>query len=268
MSRMLSRQCSRRCPHVWLAPPMLLALQWAIVLAVSCRDNVMEVFSGTMILHHSWGNVLWKWWIQTLSKHSQEQEWRLLSHDPCGWPLGGWNSKSSDGRVDPCTQDQVQRLRWDDEQRRGRSQFLEALSLLDRWWKDADQARVHHKHLGQLCKLLHMSQKLQCKKTLGHSEIENPDDSKETLCTWRFSPQVMCGYLALPLGWLATVPVRDQVFVYFLFEASWKGNGCLVTSGWIHGSSCRSMCFFEVERDSFRRLQRLPDGRSHFRDFQ
>eukprot|EP00435_Cladocopium_sp_Y103_P044885 s707_g12.t1 len=39
--------------------------------------------------------------------------------------------------------------------------------------------KCHHKHLGQMCKLLHMFPKLQCKKTPGHSDIENPDNSKE-----------------------------------------------------------------------------------------
>ena len=39
--------------------------------------------------------------------------------------------------------------------------------------------RVHHKHLDQLCKLLCLSKKLQCKKTPGHSEMETPDKSPE-----------------------------------------------------------------------------------------
>eukprot|EP00435_Cladocopium_sp_Y103_P010280 s4269_g2.t1 len=39
--------------------------------------------------------------------------------------------------------------------------------------------KCHQKHLGQLCKLLHMSPKLHCKKTPGHSEIENPDNTNE-----------------------------------------------------------------------------------------
>ena len=39
--------------------------------------------------------------------------------------------------------------------------------------------KCHPKHLGQLCKLLHLNPKLQGKKTPGHSELENPDTSKE-----------------------------------------------------------------------------------------
>ena len=39
--------------------------------------------------------------------------------------------------------------------------------------------RVHHKHLDQLCKLLCLSERLQCKKTPGHSEMEIPDKSPE-----------------------------------------------------------------------------------------
>ena len=38
---------------------------------------------------------------------------------------------------------------------------------------------IHPKHLDQLCKLLHLSKKLQNKKSPGHSEIETPDDSEE-----------------------------------------------------------------------------------------
>ena len=39
--------------------------------------------------------------------------------------------------------------------------------------------RVHHKHLDKLCKLLRLSKRLQCQKTLGHSEMEIPDHSAE-----------------------------------------------------------------------------------------
>ena len=38
---------------------------------------------------------------------------------------------------------------------------------------------IHPKHLDQLCKLLHLSKKLQNKKSPGHSEIEKPDNSEE-----------------------------------------------------------------------------------------
>ena len=37
--------------------------------------------------------------------------------------------------------------------------------------------KVHPKHLDQLCRLLHMSKRLQNKKTPGHSEIETPDNT-------------------------------------------------------------------------------------------
>ena len=39
--------------------------------------------------------------------------------------------------------------------------------------------RVHHKHLDQLCKLVCLSKRLQCKKTPGHSEMEIPDKFPE-----------------------------------------------------------------------------------------
>ena len=35
--------------------------------------------------------------------------------------------------------------------------------------------KVHHKHLDQLCRLLHMSKRRQNKKTPGRAEIETPD---------------------------------------------------------------------------------------------
>ena len=39
--------------------------------------------------------------------------------------------------------------------------------------------RIHPKHLDQLCKLLHLSKKLQNKKSPRHSEIETPDSIEE-----------------------------------------------------------------------------------------
>ena len=38
--------------------------------------------------------------------------------------------------------------------------------------------RIHPKHLDQLCKLLHLSKRLQNKRSSGHSEIETPDTLK------------------------------------------------------------------------------------------
>lgn len=40
-------------------------------------------------------------------------------------------------------------------------------------------SRVHQKHLNQLCKLLHLAKKFQCKKIPGHSEMEVPDQPKD-----------------------------------------------------------------------------------------
>ena len=39
--------------------------------------------------------------------------------------------------------------------------------------------QVHHKHLDQPCKLLHMSKRFNCKKIPGHSDIEIPYGTKE-----------------------------------------------------------------------------------------
>ena len=39
--------------------------------------------------------------------------------------------------------------------------------------------RIHPKHLDQLCKLLHLSKRLQNKRSPGHSEIETPDTTEE-----------------------------------------------------------------------------------------
>ena len=39
--------------------------------------------------------------------------------------------------------------------------------------------RIHPKHLDQLCKLLHLSKRLQNKRSPGHSEIETPDNTEE-----------------------------------------------------------------------------------------
>ena len=39
--------------------------------------------------------------------------------------------------------------------------------------------RIHPKHLEQLCKLLHLSKRLQNKRSPGHSEIETPDNTEE-----------------------------------------------------------------------------------------
>ena len=39
--------------------------------------------------------------------------------------------------------------------------------------------RIHPKHLDQLCKLLHLSKRLQNKRSPGHSEIETPDATEE-----------------------------------------------------------------------------------------
>ena len=39
--------------------------------------------------------------------------------------------------------------------------------------------RIHPKHLEQLCKLLHLSKRLQNKRSPGHSEIETPDTTEE-----------------------------------------------------------------------------------------
>ena len=39
--------------------------------------------------------------------------------------------------------------------------------------------RIHLKHLGQLCKLLYLSKRLQNKRSPGHSEIETPDNIEE-----------------------------------------------------------------------------------------
>ena len=38
--------------------------------------------------------------------------------------------------------------------------------------------RIHPKHLDQLCKLLHLSKRLQNKRSSGHSETETPDTLK------------------------------------------------------------------------------------------
>ena len=39
--------------------------------------------------------------------------------------------------------------------------------------------RIHPKHLEQLCKLLHLSKRLQNKRSPGHNEIETPDNTEE-----------------------------------------------------------------------------------------
>ena len=212
----------------------------------------MEVFSDTRILQDSWGMLSGNGGIQTLSKHSQKQNWWLLSHDPCGWPLGGWNSKSGDGRADPRTQDQVH-------------------CLTKSGWKDADQ--VSPQALGSAMQASSHVPEGSVQKDARSLWDWEPRQYQGTLCTWRFSLQVMCGYLALPLLLYLSgdLPQCQYVIRYLSTFSSKPTEKAMVVLrhpvGYIaaHAVQCVSL---KWKRDSLRRLQRLPDGRSHCRGFQ
>ena len=127
--------------------------------------------------------------------------------------------------------------------------------------------RIHPKHLDQLCKLLHLSKKLQNKKSPGHSEIETPDKSEE-LPQHEASVYRSCIGILLYLS--SDLPQCQYVIRYLSTCASKhaEGNDDSEAFGWLHARPSRRVRFSEVERNSSWLAQRLRVRRASTGDFQ
>ena len=127
--------------------------------------------------------------------------------------------------------------------------------------------RIRPKHFDQLCKLLHLSEKLQNKKSRGHSEIETPDNSEE-LPQHEASVYRSCIGILLYLS--SDLPQCQYVIRYLSTCASKhaEGNDDSEAFGWLHARPSRRVRFSEVERNSSWLAQRLRVRRASTGDFQ
>ena len=99
--------------------------------------------------------------------------------------------------------------------------------------------RIHHEHLDQLCKLLKLSKRLQCKKTPGHTDIELPDKTAELD---QHDGSIYRSCIGILLYLASDLPqcqyVIRYLFVNMCIKAYTKGHDCVETFGGIHGWTC------------------------------